>query len=196
MERPSNGSGAAARTPRQHDEPSENYLASVGDLMSGLIFFFILTLLLFAMTYSEATGELTDAVEVRDEILEQVRDMLERDGVRVQVGQGILRLPEAILFPIGSAELTPEGERALRSLARALAIVLPCYVGAPDDRAPPGCPGPDRRGKLDAVFIEGHTDNVPIRNLRLRGQLGTLHDPRASHLPGARRRRPGSGPAA
>ena len=150
----------------QPDESSENYLASVSDLMSGLIFIFVLTLLLFAMTYNQVTSELTDAIEIRDEILEQLRAMLERDGVRVQVGEGILRLPESILFPIGSAELTPQGQQALRSLARSLSLVLPCYVGSPGDPVPEGCGGPDRRGKLDAVFIEGHTDDIPIRNAR------------------------------
>lgn len=146
------------------DEASESYLASVSDLMSGLIFFFILVLLAFVINYRQATGELTDTLEVRDEILAQVRDLLERDGVRVQVGEGLLRLPESILFPLGSAELTPEGQRALRSLARALSTVLPCYVGNPDDPLPPGCPAGARRGKLDAVFIEGHTDNLPLRD--------------------------------
>ena len=149
------------------DEPVENYLASVSDLMSGLIVFFILTLLVVAMTFTQATGELTSAMEVRDEILTQVQSILAQDGVRVQIDpdQGILRLPEAILFPTGSADLRPEGERALRSLARALARVLPCYALPPGASLPSGCLDRPYRGQLDAVFIEGHTDNVPIRNL-------------------------------
>lgn len=160
--------GSASALGAWEEEASENYLASVSDLMSGLIFFFILTLLVFAMTFSEATGQLTDALEVRDEILKTIQAMLERDGVRVQVdeAQGVLRLPEAILFPVGSADLTPDGQRAIRSLARALSAVLPCYAGESGRMPPSDCPQEKRWGKLDAVFIEGHTDNVPIRNLQ------------------------------
>ena len=161
------------------NEISENYLASVSDMMSGLIFFFILVLLVFVINYRQATGELTDTLEVRDEILFQIRALLERDGVRVQVGEGLLRLPESILFPLGSAELTAEGQRALRSLARALSTVLPCYVGGRDDPLPPGCPAGARRGKLDAVFIEGHTDSLPLRDNALYADNWELSTARA-----------------
>jgi len=160
------------------EDSGENYLASVSDLMSGLVFVFILTLLVFALQmkdtearlkdteveHQQALNYLTNSDTIRKEILEKIESALLREGVRVTVDldKGIIHVPEAILFPLGSAELRPEGERALASLAKVMIEVLPQYAGSV-----PAQTGPtDKRGRLDAVFIEGHTDDIPISNAR------------------------------
>jgi len=189
-----------------------SYLASLSDLMVGLLFVFIILLMAYALQFRTARheAELTRQdletrlaelsreraeLERRRQEVERQRDSLqaERDALRqlvqrmamresirrgmlariaellaereVEVAlsppEGIVRLPEDLLFPSGSAELTPEGRRALRALAEVLALVLPCYAKAPAG-ARLDCP-PDAAPVLEAVLVEGHTDDRPIR---------------------------------
>src|SRR5262249_41782212 len=63
-----------------------------------------------------------------------------RLGIRVRDGRLVVRLPEHVLFPSGSAELSRDGELALMEVA----IVLKQF--------------PDRR-----FMVAGHTDNQPIK---------------------------------
>ncbi len=196
----------------------DSYLASVSDLLVGLLFVFIIMLMAFALDFRSAEQEAQTvkrdfeselakvaaerdrlaaererlAVErdrlaaqrddllaeqgalqelvarfaerqvVRAEMLQIVARMLAARGVRVALEpeNGILRLPEELLFPSGQAELTPEGRRALRVLAQVLARVLPCYSVAPAELAR-NCPE-GARPVLESVLVEGHTDDLPI----------------------------------
>ncbi|MBF0110653.1 MAG: hypothetical protein HQL76_15900 [Magnetococcales bacterium] len=94
------------------------------------------------------------------------RDLQTKENLRVFIdpNHGILRLPDEILFPSGSAQFASGGEENLKKLERVLERHLPCYSGSLDATVrPPFCE--DRQwnpGTLDAVFIEGHTDNVPL----------------------------------
>lgn len=162
---------------RQPIDEEQSYLTSVSDLMSGLMFIFMLMLVSFAIRYTqmsvlqqevavaqaEVIAALTESEVQRTALLVDLeRRLLERGvEVRVDIEQGILRLPESILFPSGSAELNEEGRNALSILASVLAETIPCYAAD----APPYCPE-DLRGEIETIFIEGHTDNVPINTPR------------------------------
>jgi len=167
------------------------YLISVSDMMAGLLFIFIITLVAFAINFQDATDradvatreaqeeavlaeeerdrlqttvdDLTNAQRLRSEMLADIRRALDAQGIRVEVDEehGVLRLTEnAVLFPTGEAELPLEERWKLDTIGEVLALVLPCYTATP----PPdlGCQT-STQGKLEAVFVEGHTDNVPIR---------------------------------
>ncbi|HEX5077893.1 MAG TPA: hypothetical protein VFV80_02005, partial [Geminicoccaceae bacterium] len=198
---------------------------SVSDLMVGMLFFFIILLMAFALNYRNAEHQAAeteaqlmrerDAVSVVKDRLEAERDQLaaERDQLaaeRDQLAQqrdriaaerdeisavtdylmrdnrirsdmlatilaqlrgrdvevvldpknGIVRLPESLLFDTGEAVLEPRGVRALRQLAAVLALTLPCYSRAPAVQQS-DCPA-TAKPLLEAVLIEGHTDNRPI----------------------------------
>jgi flagellar motor protein MotB len=212
---------------RPGDEDS--YLASVSDLMVGLLFVFIIMLMAFALNFrtaeertattgselaeareeaertrarlaaeidnleaeqrllrsalaaqqAELESELVAILAQRDRLaelaqgvadreltragmLQQVQDLLARRQVAVAIEpeNGVLRLPEELLFDSGAAVPREEGERALRALAYALARSLPCYAQAPavTQRDCPKGATPI----LEAVLIEGHTDDRPI----------------------------------
>jgi len=186
--------------------------------MVGMLFFFIILLMAFALNYrhaenqaAETEAKLTrerDAVSVQKDRLARERDVLarQRDELRQQRDKiaaerdeisavsehlmrdnrlrsdmlatvlaslrerdvdvvldpenGILRLPESLLFDTGEAVLQPRGVRALRELAAVLALTLPCYSRAPATQQV-DCP---IRPKplLEAVLVEGHTDDRPI----------------------------------
>ncbi len=92
--------------------------------------------------------------EEKRKLLEGLKDSLRREGFTVEIDpqKGVLRLPESLLFESGSATLENDGRRALSLLGRGLIDVFQKYsVHASEIR-------------LEAVFIEGHTDNVPISN--------------------------------
>lgn len=148
-------------------EDSQSFLVSVSDLMSSMIFIFIITLMMFALRFNSATTSLESATSTRTKILRMLRDSLAPSlEVEIVERQGILRLTaQSINFPSGSADPIPDHEPRIRALATVLGQVLPCFL--------PGraqCDGMLLRtidtvryaAVLEAVLIEGHTDTVPI----------------------------------
>lgn len=135
----------------------ENYFVSMTDLMVGLVFVFIILLMYFALQFQEVTDELTGANQTRTEILEQLQQTLRERGVEVVIDRenGILRLPDSILFDSGQSQLKPQGRVNVGLLADALRDVLPCYSRGLESRA--SCP--NSQHLIDSVYIEGHTDS-------------------------------------
>lgn len=138
----------------------ENYFVSMTDMMVGLVFIFIIMLMYFALQFQDVTDQMTGADRERAEILRQLQQTLKEKGVEVTIDtqNGILHLPDAILFDRGQAELKPEGEIAIGHLADALTEVLPCYTDTRDGAAPrpPTCANTLYR--IESVYVEGHTD--------------------------------------
>jgi flagellar motor protein MotB len=113
-------------------------------------------------TVNNRLQELTDANDIRAKLLQILKQNLEKKGIIINIIEedGILRIPENILFPSGSATFTPEGETSLSALTDELTLILPCYCGKKND-PPPGCKE-HLPGRLEVVLIEGHTDDVKI----------------------------------
>lgn len=150
----------------------ENYFVSMTDMMVGLVFIFIIMLMYFALQFQTQTERWNGANEERSKILVQIQKSLQQKGVIVKIYKqdGILRLPDAILFDSGHAELKPEGKVAVDRLAEVLAEILPCYTDGPD--RPGGRPSycPQSPYRIEAVYVEGHTDDVPL------AATGVIHD--------------------
>jgi chemotaxis protein MotB len=112
----------------------------------------------------EVTADLLNDHQVRSDMLRAIRSEL--DGRQVEVildpEAGVLRLPEELLFDSAEAVFRPEGRRVLRELAAVLARTLPCYSRAALAVQQIDCPA-EPQALLEAVLIEGHTDDVPIR---------------------------------
>ncbi len=202
---------------KRHDEPSslttgdedeENYFVSLSDLMTGVLFVFVILTTALALHYHLKAGELDkarseavaaqgsadkakddaekarkgaqgakdDASKAREKA-QQVQDALDtlakvlrkreqlrkeelqrlvtllgtrRLAVELDETNGILRLPEELLFRTGEAKLQASGTAAIELLAKEMLPVAREGCGA----------GPLR---WEAIYIEGHTDNVPIR---------------------------------
>lgn len=168
-------------TPVEEDEEGESIFISMTDMMVGMLFVFILMLMAFALNFKSAetaSREQQKDVEaaiaqVREEVIE-VRDIerqrttllrdiqrsLEQVGVEVDIDtqNGVLRLPDEILFDLNSAELNPTGATALGRVAAALDQILPCYAAS--GSRPATCPERSRDIALEALFVEGHTDST------------------------------------
>lgn len=135
----------------------ENYFVSMTDLMVGLVFVFIILLMYFALQFQDVTEELTGANKTRTEILEQLQRKLKEQGVPVIIDSenGVLRLPDSVLFDSGQRELKPQGRINVEHLAAALIGILPCYSDGITKLE--SCP--HSKHKLESVYIEGHTDS-------------------------------------
>lgn len=129
---------------------TDTFNLSISDLMAGLLAIFVLVLCYYILTYSKTTDELRGNGIMRSNILQEIAiELLENDIViNVDEKRGILRLPEgAVYFPSGMAHTNVEGERVLEKLSSVLYNVLEKEK---------------YKGKVETIFIEGHTDNVPV----------------------------------
>lgn len=144
------------------EEEEESYFVSMADMMVGLLFIFIILLLYFALQFRQTTDTLTGAGQTRTELLKTLERDLKAKGLKVTVDTrtGVLRLPDNILFETGAYELSLQGKNAVGIVAGELAMVLPCYT----DILPggPRCKGKMASHRVDSIFIEGHTDRVPL----------------------------------
>lgn len=110
---------------------------------------------------------LSDSDAQRAKILKQIQASMREVGFEVEIieEQGVVRLPNKLLFATGRSTIQNGGiaEKALIQLGIALEKVLPCFtLGRNSD--------PKRNRKcnpsaafIETVFVEGHTDNIPVR---------------------------------
>jgi chemotaxis protein MotB len=193
-------------------QETENYFVSLTDLMTGVVFIFVILLISYALTFNAAkvdieklqntaesaqvpAGETEEQPEERKEKatkldqetsengleddfvsgkldslahllkareeqrqrnLEHIVGRLQLKDIKVSLDSesGIIRLPEALLFDSGQAVLRPEGQIALEVVAAEITQLVEKWTA------------PDADFRLEALFIEGHTDSVPIKNAR------------------------------
>lgn len=151
---------AAPTTP----EVEGNYLASASDLMIGLLFVFIILVVVLALEQRRQEAAFVATKDPRGEVVSSLGVALGPAlgrSIQVDPSTGVISLPEELLFSLGKSTLQPEGEEALRKAAVALAEVLPCFVASQktDNLL---CPHNKVGHEIDTIFIEGHTDNRPI----------------------------------
>lgn len=151
------------------ENEEESFFVSMTDMVVGVLFIFIILLMYFAFQArdkAEKADEIVNleksAEETRTEILEEISSQLQRAGIQVilEPENGILRLPESILFAKSKAELSPEGEKSVSALAQALSVALHCHAFHPGVPAPADCQKGDHI--VETIFVEGHTDSDPF----------------------------------
>ena len=175
------------------EDEEENYFVSLSDLMTGVLFVFVILTTALALHYhleagklakekqktqlarddaDKAKGEATkahgkarqvqEALDALAKVLrerEQLRKvellrLVDRLGdrkllVELDVTNGILRLPEELLFESGKADLQSAGKKAVAILSEEIKTISGL------DRAI------DSKLKWEAVYVEGHTDDKP-----------------------------------
>lgn len=154
---------------RSGERAETSYLESLSDLFVGFLFIFIILLMTFALGLVQAQQRteteqnlLINADQLRAEMLHAIQRALARRGIAIEIDtrNGIARLPESLLFDSGDAHLRAGAGAKLDVVAQELSRILPCYAtGVPRG---PSCPH-DSRPILDALFVEGHTDSIPIQ---------------------------------
>ena len=154
------------RSQRKPPPEEENYFISMTDMMVGMVFLFIITLMFFALKFNdvsvqetEVINTLLDANSTRATLLQRLKVVMLEKGFVVELDQdnGILHLPENIMFDKGGYYLNNQGRRAVVILGKALSDILPCYAAHEAQPRPNVCPTSPH--KVEAVFVEGHTDS-------------------------------------
>lgn len=164
------------------EETEESYFVSMTDIMVGLLFIFIIMLMVFGLMLkieTESTRntqanlrqvvtetkieveDIQDVDSLRTQMLRDIEGRLNDVGVRVIVREenGVLQLPDEILFASEEYMLSTEGRLAIGQLARALDAILPCYANSASSPTVSGCLSSiPETAQLEAVFVEGHTD--------------------------------------
>lgn len=183
-------------TPHAPYEQEENFFASFTDLLVGILFIFIILLMVFATNFKkkesqseQAIAALSQVNEVRDIVLEAIARRMKEDGIDVAVDheRGVLRLPESMLFTISSSDLSTDGSGAVAKMRAALIQYLPCI--APMKGADMSvCTKLNLPAQtfLEAVLVEGHAsvegeekgvDNLTLSAERARSVFKQLTDP-------------------
>ncbi len=142
----------------QHEESTEHFFTSFTDLLVGVIFLFMLLLMVFALNLKNEAPPKIITEEIRAALLRTIAERMQARGmpVTVDLGNGILRLPAALLFESGQWKLTENGQQVVGTLSQVLGEVLPCAAASGDTSH---CGVLNLNGMLDSVLIEGHTDN-------------------------------------
>lgn len=144
-------------------EEEESYFVSMADMMVGLLFVFIILLMYFALQFQQKSAQWESAGKTREQILKDIVARIKATdpnlGVDADGATGVLHVNADVLFDQGAFAIRPQGQRAVATVARAMAEVLPCY----SRNAPRDCPR--ARNTVEALFIEGHTDAQPMHGL-------------------------------
>jgi chemotaxis protein MotB len=171
----------------QHDlleDEGAGYLISISDMMAGLLFIFIITLVAFIINFQDAIQKqkevtrtqteivkrFTNLDQTRTELLQLLKLRLQKENILVEIDtkHGVLRLTEnAVQFETASSSLDEQNEANLKTIGAVLNAVIPCYSINPPTFQ--DCEGFDKsNGKIDSIFVEGHTDNVPMNSYKFK----------------------------
>lgn len=153
-----------AATGSEQPDVDGGYMASASDLMIGLLFVFIILVVVLALEQQRQAAEIKETKRKNSKVQPPIVGVTESIGKRIKSqvptievhpATGVLTLPEDMLFSTGKAELNPQGIEALKKIADQLVTVLPCYVATPKK----ACTDNPGEHEIDTIFVEGHTDS-------------------------------------
>ena len=153
--------------PQRHEGPSsgegeQSYLASVADLMIGLLFIFIIMVAFLALQkkaeQERRDGDRDPRGSVTLAIGNEIKNTL--NTVKIDPASGVITLPEDLLFDIGSSILKDTAIQRLGETSNKLSDVLKCFVA--NKRGSANCKNNPFGHEIETIFIEGHTDSLPM----------------------------------
>lgn len=142
------------------------YWMSFSDIMAGLLAIFMLAsmaLILeitkqkndFENKINESIEKIIKAETVRNDILRYIQQTLDSEGIKVEIpdNDSLLRIPEETLTFDKNKHLIPEDPKVRYVLDKIGRILYQAIMYE------------NRWQYLDTIFIEGHTDNKPVKKL-------------------------------
>ncbi len=138
-----------------HNESADegHYWISISDLMTSLLFIFILILAYTIFTFSQKSEAYEENFKNRQMLLEELQKELKQKHVDVDIDpqNGNMRIRSDTFFALGSADLSAEGYMKIGIIAKEVTSKMQ---------------EPNYKKAIDTIFIEGHTDNVPVDSYR------------------------------
>lgn len=152
----------SAKADREEVEEA-GYLASASDLMVGLLFVFIIMVVILSQRVEDAESGSKNSDPLKSAV-ETIGKKIKQSGVRVEIdpASGVITLPADTLFPRGLAELNSGGIEVLGRAKVALNGILPCYIYS-ERKNRRNCPANPNEVEIETIFIEGHTDSTPLQ---------------------------------
>ncbi len=125
-----------------------HYWISISDLMTSLLFIFIIILAYTILTLTEKSDQHKKNVSERTALLTAIETSLAKEEIDIQAikKDGIIRLRTDNFFEPSSAELSVDGKKTVAIIAKVIQEELEKK---------------DYKEAIDTIFIEGHTDNEP-----------------------------------
>lgn len=188
---------AQFKRPKEQGQGSDegHYYISISDLMTSLLFIFILILTYVMLSFiqekdffikekmkaekkvkelekqkeeylkklkelvkkedllTDEIKKIEQNIEFRGELLQSLQEELLGQNINVEIDKenGNMRLKSDLLFGSGSADISIEGKRQIGEIAKLLMTEMKKKK---------------YKMAIDTIFIEGHTDAVPIRRSR------------------------------
>lgn len=148
-----------------HEDVEEaGYLASASDLMVGLLFVFIIMVVILSQRVEQVTNENENKnKDPLESAVLTIGERMKKAGVPVTIdpSSGVITLPADTLFPSGVAELNSNGIEVLNKARFSLDEILPCYIFS-ERKKRLNCPLNPSEVEIETIFIEGHTDSKPL----------------------------------
>jgi chemotaxis protein MotB len=151
-----------AKADREEVEEA-GYLASASDLMVGLLFVFIIMVVILSQRVEKAESGSKNS-DPLESAVRTIGKKIQQAGVPVVIdpASGVITLPADTLFPKGLAELNSGGIEVLGLAKVALNGILPCYIFS-ERKNRSNCPPNPNEVEIETIFIEGHTDSTPLQ---------------------------------
>jgi len=160
---------------KSSDNEDESFFISMTDIMVGLLFIFLIIIVYFSYQLKKENQALESYSDTAQKhgyrILLELKEALREKGIKVEIDkkQGILRLPDGVLFDSGKSKIINPSSAydASLDISEVFYTVLKCSVFIKKGNKlyieKQNCKLKNSSGVfIDSIFIEGHTDNVPI----------------------------------
>jgi len=162
---------------RLSQDEDSSYIMSISDLMSGLVFIFIIILVYFVIHYKSVNKSLASRDATRTRILQTIKEKIEEKeldknlAIVIDAKNGVIHIrdkADQMFFRSGKAVPEENGVIVIEGLSDLLKEIVPCYTTSHEEY----CmllPHPKKEDrKLETIFIEGHTDSIPIYNQKFK----------------------------
>jgi len=138
-----------------------HYYISISDLMTSLLFIFILILSYVMLSFvkkekilNENIKKIEQNIKSRAQLLEELKTelVLKNIDVKIDSKNGNMRLKSDLLFKQGSALISKDGQYQIGEIAKIIVQKME---------------NKNYKDAIDTIFIEGHTDSLPMKTLNI-----------------------------